>query len=496
MSETKKPEPNIKNSKKKKQPMFYQITQDIQHLDNTLWDDFDEVKISEKYILEMLTMYWPNGKKNLTPLIQNKLIGKILRCMPNKEKIRYQIQNAWKQKDKLMSKEMLQELHTRQARPKSITKPKKKKAKKKTTRLTGNTLEERFQAVKDQVAGDTVKVISPATPMLEPQQFEHFSLNQGSLGICYMVSVIVLFKNEFSILAKLKELVNYEKLQEHKVDQTIVQLKDFLDKDYKSVKFNKGCLKKNLPILPIAWQKTVHQTDNTTKMIDILSGGDPAFLLVLIFTKLDAWHDSFKVAFNYADISDKDVTLGTDGPGPAIYNTPEASYQSFKNMHEHFELNNEKNISLIEMQFGNIARSQLKVKENKPPVGYYNPFLMVDRMARLPFVRGFLVSVFLPNSNNGHVIAGMVYNENVNGILTKKVVYCNSWGERKECEDSYAVNEELYNENNNYHITNINFVLRKQNFDFRNIERNISSSDEDSSDDPDGYLFSSDEDDD
>ena len=100
MSETKKPEPNIKNSKKKKQPMFYQITQDIQHLDNTLWDDFDEVKISEKYILEMLTMYWPNGKKNLTPLIQNKLIGKILRCMPNKEKIRYQIQNAWKQKDK------------------------------------------------------------------------------------------------------------------------------------------------------------------------------------------------------------------------------------------------------------------------------------------------------------------------------------------------------------------------------------------------------------
>jgi hypothetical protein len=501
MSETKETEK--KHDPKK--PMFYQITQDNKRvtldqmqdnsLDNPLWDDFDEVVISTKYILDTLIQYWPNGKKNLTKEIQNKLIGKIMRCMPNEEALRKQIKDAWEQRDKLMSKEMLEKLHTRRQMVKSKSSTKQKTTKK-TARLTGNTLEERFQAVKDQVAGDTVKVISPATPMLEPQQFEHFSLNQGSLGICYMVSVIVLFKNEFSILAKLKELVNYEKLQEHKVDQTIVQLKDFLDKDYKSVKFNKGCLKKNLPILPIAWQKTVHQTDNTTKMIDILSGGDPAFLLVLIFTKLDAWHDSFKVAFNYADISDKDVTLGTDGPGPAIYNTPEASYQSFKNMHEHFELNNEKNISLIEMQFGNIARSQLKVKENKPPVGYYNPFLMVDRMARLPFVRGFLVSVFLPNSNNGHVIAGMVYNENVNGILTKKVVYCNSWGERKECEDSYAVNEELYNENNNYHITNINFVLRKQNFDFRNIERNISSSDEDSSDDPDGYLFSSDEDDD
>ena len=454
--------------KKEKQAVFRQLTVKKKTLvnnytlDDTVFDDFDN-PISEKYILEMLTMYWPNGKRNLTPKIVNALYKKIMRCIPTEEKLGEQIKTAWQNRNTIASKEMLEDLEKRKgnvSKTKSITK--KKKTTGTAVRLYGRNLEQRYSAAKDQVAREkTVKVISSVPLALPPppQQFDHFSLNQGSLGICYMVSVIVLFKNEFSILAKLKELVKDEKLQEHKVDKTIVQLKDFLDTDYKSVKFKKGCLKKNLPKLPKSWQKTVHQTDNTTKMVDILSGGDPAFLLVLIFTKLDAWHDSFKVAFNYTNLSDLDVAFGTDGPGPTIYNTPEVSYQSFKNMHEHFELNKEKNISLIEIQFGN---SQLQVKENKPPVGYYNPFLMVDRMARLPLVRGFLVSVFLPNSNNGHVIAGLVYNENVNGILTKKVVYCNSWG--KGCEDSYAVNEELYNENNNYQITNINFVLRKQNF--------------------------------
>ena len=490
MSETKETEKKQKKTKFH-QPKFHQFIR------------YATMKLNERDLLKMVIHFWPSDAKNLTKAVINTLAEKImpyifspntvkLSALPNKNTettidiLKRQIKYVWQNKNGFASPRMLRELE--ELKEKNALKTKSITKKKKTTgtavRLYGRNLEQRYSAAKDQVAREkTVKVISSVPLALPPppQQFEHFSLNQGSLGICYMVSVIVLFKNEFSILAKLKELVNYEKLQEHKVDKTIVQLKDFLDKDYKSVKFKKGCLKKNLPKLPKSWQKTVHQTDNTTKMIDILSGGDPAFLLVLIFTKLDAWHDSFKVAFNYADISDKDVTFGTDGPGPAIYNTPEVSYQSFKNMHEHFKLNDEKNISLIEMQFGNIARSQLEVKENNPPVGYYNPFLMVDRMARLPFVRGFLVSVFLPNSNNGHVIAGMVYNEKVNGILTKKVVYCNSWGERKECEDSHAVNEELYNENNYFQITNINFVLRKQNFVFKK-NKIFSSDDEDSSD--------------
>jgi hypothetical protein len=465
MSETKKPEPNIKNSKKKKQPMFYQITQDIQHLDNTLWDDFDEVKISEKYILEMLTMYWPNGKKNLTKEIQNKLIGKILRCMPNKEKLREQIKTAWSQKEKFMSEKMLEDLEKRKrnaSKTKSITK--KKKTTETAVRLYGTTLKERLQGVIDQVAG-TVKEKNgvPLSLPPPPQQFEHFSIDQGNIGICYMVAVIVLFKNEFSILAKLKELVIYEKLQEHKVDETIVQLLDFLDKDYSIVSFNNSCPEEFLPAVPKSWQKSVYETCfHTPTKSDIVSGGDPAFLLTFIFAKLDAWHDSFNVAFDYAYISDDDVTFGSGGKLEVYYNTTKVTEHSFIYMLRRFAENPNKNIALIEMQFGNIAKSQLNVKKENPPVGYVNPFKMVDNMARLPFVRGCMVQV--STGNEAHVFAGMVYNENVNGTLTNKVVYCNSWGERKECEDSDAINKELFELNPYYQITAIYFVLRKQKF--------------------------------
>jgi len=63
MSETKETEK--KHDPKK--PMFYQITQDNKRvtldqmqdnsLDNPLWDDFDEVVISTKYILDTLIQY-------------------------------------------------------------------------------------------------------------------------------------------------------------------------------------------------------------------------------------------------------------------------------------------------------------------------------------------------------------------------------------------------------------------------------------------------------
>jgi hypothetical protein len=138
------------------------------------------------------------------------------------------------------------------------------------------------------------------------------------------------------------------------------------------------------------------------------------------------------------------------------------------------------------MTFGNNAQEQLTV-------GDANPFKMVDNMARLPTVRGFIVRVSA-GIGNGHVVAGTV--DNVSGKVPQEVVYCNSWGEKKGCDDSDTINTGLMKVNNQFKITTIHFVLRKQNFDFRNIERNISSSDEDSSDDPDGYLFSSDEDDD
>jgi hypothetical protein len=439
--------------------------------------------------LKMVIDFWPSGAKYLTKAIINTLAKKIMPYMfspntvklsaePNKNTettidilkrldiLKRQIKYVWQNKNRFVSPKILQELKKRKRKRnasniKSIIK--KTKTTETAVRLYGTTLEERLQGVIDQVAG-TVKVKNGVPLLLPPppQQFEHFSINQGNIGICYMVAVIVLFKNEFSILAKLKELVNYEKLQEHKVDETIVQLLDFLDKDYSIVPFNNSCPEEFLPAVPKSWQKSVYETCcHTPTKSDIVSGGDPAFLLTFIFAKLDAWHDSFSVAFDYTYISDDDVTFGSGGKLEVYYNTPKVTEHSFIYMLRHFAENPNKNIALIEMQFGNIAKSQLNVKKENPPVGYVNPFKMVDRMARLPFVRGFIVRV--STGNEAHAFAGMVYDENVNGTLTKKVVYCNSWG-GKECEDSDAINKELFELNRYYQITAIYFVLRKQKF--------------------------------
>ena len=445
------------------QAVFHQMTLDQMQdnsLDNTLFDEFDN-PISEKYILEMLTTYWPNGKRNLTPKIVNALIGKIMRCMPNEEALRDQIKDAWEQRDTLMSKEMLKKLDTKRqmVKSKSIA---KQKTTKKNARLTGNTLIERLQAVKNQVAEETTKVISPATPMLEPKRFQNFSLNQGNIGICYMVAVIVLFKNEFSILDNLKKLVKYEEDQGNKVDQTIKDLVTFLDNNYGYTSFTKKCPKRFLPKLPKTWQKSVHQTDNTAKKSDIVSGGDAAFLLTFIFAKLDAWHDSFNVAFDYEYMSDDVIRMTkTVEKGDSFdYNdTKNMTILTFANMVDKFQKDNKHNIALIEMTFGNNAQEQLTV-------GDANPFKMVDNMARLPTVRGFIVRVSA-GTGSGHVVAGTV--DNVSDKVPKEVVYCNSWGEKKGCDDSDTINTELINVNNKYKITTIHFVLRKINFVLRKI---------------------------
>ena len=85
---------------KEKQAVFRQLTVKKKTLvnnytlDDTLFDDFDN-PISEKYILEMLTTYWPNGKINLTPKIVDALYKKIMRCIPTEEKLKEQIKDIF-----------------------------------------------------------------------------------------------------------------------------------------------------------------------------------------------------------------------------------------------------------------------------------------------------------------------------------------------------------------------------------------------------------------
>jgi len=321
-------------------------------------------------------------------------------------------------------------------------------------RLKGIGLENTLPVVMLQVNSQTKPSNSPASPMVETQICKKFSLNQGSLGICYMLSVIVLFKNEFTILHKLKELLNIEEnkqlistnlTQTSEVDKTIKELVAFLDTDYTNVNFKEAC-----PKLPKSWEQTVLQIDNAAKQSDIEKSGDHNFLLVYIFKTLDTWHNTFNVAFDKVPISDDDILMtktDKDGDRFEYKDTENVTIYSFATRVGEFQKDKEHNIALIEMEFGKQAQEQLTVGNDNQ----YNPFEMVDKMARIPTVRGFIVRVS-KGPGSGHVFAGKLCND-------RDVIYCNSWG--GGCVNSDTINTELINVNPEYKITTIHFVLRK-----------------------------------
>jgi ankyrin repeat protein/ethanolamine utilization cobalamin adenosyltransferase len=320
-------------------------------------------------------------------------------------------------------------------------------------RLTGIGLKNTLPAVTLQVNSQTTPANSPASPMVETQICKKFSLNQGNLGICYMLSVIVLFKNEFTILHKLKELVNIEENQQlisnnlsqtSTIDTSIKELVAFLDTDYTNVDFKDAC-----PKMPKSWEKTVVQTDTAVEQSDIEIGGDHNFLLLYIFKTLDIWHNTFNVAFDNVTITDDNILMTkTDKGGDFEYNdTENVTIKSFATTVGNFQKDKEHNIALIEVQFGKHAQIQLTVDNDNE----YNPFEMVDKMARIPTVRGFIVRVS-SGPKSGHVFAGKLCND-------RDVIYCNSWG--GGCVNSDTINMELINANPKYKITTIHFVLRK-----------------------------------
>jgi len=315
-------------------------------------------------------------------------------------------------------------------------------------RLHANGLTEMLRVIGPQVAVETTRSSSPdpSSPMMEPQNCIKFHLNQGSVGICYMVSVIALFQNEFTILHKLAECVDDEEdnrllrkeLNESdipEVDPTIKSLVSFLSKDYSDLDFTREC-----PVLPVKWRKTVHQTDLMSRA-DIINGGSTAFLLTFIFKTLDTWHDAFNVYFDQHKIS------GVTSLRPNRDEVWHEAETIFENKINFFENDEEKNIALIELEFQSSIQALLKVD-------MWNPFEMVDKMVRKPNVRGFIVRV-TNSDERGHVFAGTVCDD----FLDKKVFYCNSWG--KGCVDWRQINQELCDNNPTYKITTIHFVLRK-----------------------------------
>jgi len=296
---------------------------------------------------------------------------------------------------------------------------------------------ERFETierlVKEQVSREVSRSPSPqGTPIM----FNHhdclkFSLNQGNVGICYMVSIITLFRNEFSILRKLEECMIDEDIYNRKHKQApneqykiVDKMADFLSKDYSSYNFEEQC-----PILPTSWQKSVFETEEVTRE-SVVNGGHPTLLLLYILHTLNQWKpDVFKVYFGYMDQGDN--KFGTLG-----HLEFETIYKKFKE-HDH-------NIGLVRIYFkGQYGKQHCRLGPN-----------IFDKFERLykkyTEIRGFVIRT-AGDDNRGHVFAGSVCED--------QVYYCNSWG--NGCHKNRDLAEELLNKDMSTRITHIHILLRK-----------------------------------
>ena len=105
-----------------------------------------------------------------------------------------------------------------------------------------------------------------------------YSINQGNVGICYIVSVITLFRNEKSILEWLKNL---------KVPEPLKEIIELLDADYSTYDFTKQC-----PKLPPWMVEAVTENSIPTRRGPLIkNGGNPYVLMMYILNMIDLWTD-------------------------------------------------------------------------------------------------------------------------------------------------------------------------------------------------------------
>jgi ankyrin repeat protein len=286
--------------------------------------------------------------------------------------------------------------------------------------------------VKEQVAREVPRSASPGEA---PLMFNHhdclkFSLNQGEVGICYMVSIITLFRNEFSILRKLEECIIDEDIYnaQHKIGSStqyaiVNQMADFLSKDYSSYNFENYC-----PTLPKSWQKSVYETDEVTRE-SVVNSGNPTLLLLYILQTIQTWKpDVFQVYFGYIDQADD--TFGNLG------------HLEFQKIYQTFETSDQ-NLAMVYISFEeNYGKTHYRLDEQ----------LMSDfeRLYRKPYIRGFVIRTAGDNTN-GHVFAAT--------ICEDQVYYCNSWG--NGCVGKIDLTSELLNKDVTARITHVYVLLRK-----------------------------------
>lgn len=289
--------------------------------------------------------------------------------------------------------------------------------------------------VKEQVSREVSRSSSPVSA-LRRVKFNHsaclkFSLNQGNVGICYMVSIITLFRNEFSILRKLEECMVDEDIYNAKHNKNpdenyniVSQTADFLSKDYSSYNFEEQC-----PTLPPSWEKSVYMTKEVTRE-SVVNGGHPTLLLLYILHTLYHWKpDVFKVFFGYLDQGNTEFGM--------------LGHLEFETLYTQFK-EGDHNIGLVHLYF----KEQYGKEHCRLGPNIFDKFEHLYK--KYTEIRGFLIRT-AGDDNHGHVFAGSVCED--------QVYYCNSWG--NGCHKSKDIVEELIERDVSTRITHIHILLRK-----------------------------------
>ena len=208
-----------------------------------------------------------------------------------------------------------------------------------------------------------------------------YSLNQGNLGICYIISLITLFQNEATLLNKLINWVNTKepKQSTNKIEQALYETVDILAQKYSTTQEFTAC-----PKLPTLLQYETTGQSRNTRLSTAKKGGFTFNYLLYIVNMVKLCTD-IKIKINVYDeyitnLEDLESELG-------VFNQSNP-YTLF------------------------IYRSNIK---------FTNEFISILKLT--PHLKGFILGV------EAHVIAGSVCREKdrVSGEVVTKVYICNSW---------------------------------------------------------------------
>ena len=212
----------------------------------------------------------------------------------------------------------------------------------------------------------------------------HYSINQGEVGICYIVSVITLFRNERTILNWLK---SEERLG------PVSELVEMLDTDYSGYDFTKKC-----PNLPISMRRAV--THNRTLRGSLKkNGGDAYAILLYIMNMIDIWTE-LSVYTHVVTVKPAEIPTETIG------------------------------------EFGNsleLGDSQIGYLDITCDFEFSESSLnSLDSVFTAP-LKGFIMRLWNPTDKFNHVIACCVCDD--------KLHICNSWGKGCQTDVGKVVSE-------------------------------------------------------